>query len=225
MYIHIRVSVCTCVCVNTQNLKIKELQTFPQHKCPVSHHDALCLLLCVASLQPFRSPLLRQYIISCLLNTWRQSQWGNYRGHGHVCTQPPLTDCTSFGVEGRPCCCKGRRPRGSGADWWLAPDMSNMIQQMSLSTGLIKAGICCCCFIRHRTWSCARAWDEGGLSCALNHKGSGIREWGNSHKPTAPAMTCLPLKTGTDSEATLRNLIRKRAAWRNLMSFSKHTVL
>lgn len=137
-----------------------------------------CTLCGFPASHPSRSPLLRQYIISCLLNTWRQSQWGNDRGHGHVCTQPPLTDCTSFGVEKRPCCCKGRRQGRSSADWWSAPDMSNMIQQMSLSTGLIKAGICCCCFIRHRTWSCARAWDEGGLSCALNHKGSGICEWG-----------------------------------------------
>lgn len=192
--------------------------SWAQVSCEPPQRTVLPTLCSFLAPQPLRSPLLRQYIISCLLNTWRQSQWGNYRGHGHVCTQPPLTDCTSFGVERRPCCCKGRRLGGNGADWWLAPDMSNMIQQMSLSTGLIKAGICCCCFIRHRTWSCARAWDEGGLSCALNHKGSGIREWGNSQKPTAPAMTCLPLKTGRDSEGKLKktspccsNLIRKKS--------------
>lgn len=63
--------------------------------------------------QPLPSPLLRQCIISCLLNTWRQSQWGNYWGHSHVCTQPSLTDCTSFRVEKRLCCCKGRSGEGA----------------------------------------------------------------------------------------------------------------
>lgn len=187
--------------------------------------NLLCTLCSFLVSQPLSTPLLRQYIISCLLNTWRQSRRGNYWGHGYVCTQPPLTDCTSFGVGRRPCCCKGRRQGGSGADWWLAPDMSNLIQQMSLSAGLIKAGICCCYFIRHRTWSRARARDEGGLSCALNHKGSGIYELGNSHKPT-PAMTCLPPKTGKYSAASLRKnfLVKKNiyTAGRNLMFFPDH---
>lgn len=57
---------------------------------------------------PLPSPLLRQYIISCLPNTWRQSQQGNYWGHSHVCTQPSLTHRTSFRRVKRPCCCKGR---------------------------------------------------------------------------------------------------------------------
>lgn len=133
---------------------------------------------------PLPSPLLRQYIISCLLNTWRQSQRGNYWGHSDVCTQPSLTHRTSFRAEKRPCCCKGRR-RERGLDWWSDPDMSNMIQQMSLSLKLIKPGICFCFFIRHWTWLCARAWDEGGLSPTLNCKGAGIHERGthtNTHK-------------------------------------------
>lgn len=164
---------------------------------------------------PLPSPLLRQYIISCLLNTWRQSQRGNYWGHSHVCTQPSLTHRTSFRTEKRPCCYKGRR-RGSDVDWWSAPDLSNMIQQMSLSPELIKPGICCCFFIRHWTWRCARTKDEGGLSPTLNHKDAGIHERG-THTNTQPAMTCLlpkPQKTGKDFEVSrsqksllLRNLI------------------
>ncbi len=48
-----------------------------------------------------------------------------------------------------------------------------MIQQMSLSLELIKPGICCGFLIRHRTWSCARTQDEGGLSPTLNCIGAG----------------------------------------------------
>lgn len=109
-------------------------------------------------LHPLPSPLLRQYIISCLLNTWRQSQQGNYWEHSHVCTQPSLTHRTSFRAEKRPCCCKGRRKECS-LDWWSAPDMSNMIQQMSLSLELIKAGICRCFF--YQVWDLEQSQDLG----------------------------------------------------------------
>lgn len=85
------------------------------------------------------SGLPRQYLINCLLNTWRQSQRGNYRGHNHVCMQPSLTDHTSFTAEKRPCC----KARG-----WSATHTSNMTQQMSQSLRLIKPGICCWFFIR-----------------------------------------------------------------------------
>lgn len=74
---------------------------------------------------PLPSPLLRQCIISCLLNTWRQSQWGNYWGHSHVCTQPSLTDCTSFRVEKRLCCCKGRSGLMIGP-WHVKYDTTNV---------------------------------------------------------------------------------------------------
>lgn len=152
---------------------------------PSTYHSAQCCAQpCSFSVpHPLPSLLLRQYIISCLLNTWRQSQRGNYWGHSHVCTQPSLTDRTSFRAEKRPCCCKGRR-RESSVDWWSAPNMSNMIQQMSLSQELIKPGICRCFFIRHRTWRCAKTSDEGGLSPTLNHKGAGIQARGthtNTH--------------------------------------------
>lgn len=61
--------------------------------------------------------------------------------------------------------------------WWSAHDVSNMIQQTSLSRELIKLGICCCFFIRHETWSCAST---------LNRKDAGIyeRQSENSHKHT-----------------------------------------
>lgn len=67
-----------------------------------------------------------------------------------------------------------------------AHDVSDMIQQTSLSSELIKPGICCCFFIRHQTWSYARTKDEGGLSSTLNHKDVGIyeRQIENSHKHT-----------------------------------------
>lgn len=97
---------------------------------------------------PLPSPLLRQYIISCLLNTWRQSQQGNYWGHSHVCTQPSLTHRTSFRRVKRPCCCK-RRTREQQHGLVISPwHVTEMIQQMSLRLELIKPGICCCFFIR-----------------------------------------------------------------------------
>lgn len=51
---------------------------------------------------------LRQYIINCLLNTWRRSQRGNC---GHVCTQPPLTHRTSFRVREKMVLSYGERKR------------------------------------------------------------------------------------------------------------------
>lgn len=78
---------------------------------------------------PLPSPLLRQYIISCLLNTWRQSQRGNYWGHSHVCTQPSLTHRTSFRAEKRPCCCKGREREQRGSvisRWHVKYDTTNV---------------------------------------------------------------------------------------------------
>lgn len=127
---------------------------------------SLCITL-------FSFLLLRQQLISCLLNTWRQSQQGNYWGHSRVCTQPSLTHCTSFRAQKRPCCFKGSG-RESSVDWWSTLDMSNKEQQMSLE--LIKPGICHCFFIMIRTWSSARVKNEEGLSPILIHEGTGIRE-------------------------------------------------
>lgn len=153
--------------------------SFFLHHMPSSCHSAQwCAQPCSLSLpHPLPSLLFRQYIIRCLLNTWRQSQWGNYWGHSHVCTQLSLTDHTCIRAEEMPCCCKGRR-RERSVDWWSALSMSNMIQQMSLTQELIKPGICCCFFIWNQTWSCAQAEHERGLSPAFNHKDAGIHEMG-----------------------------------------------
>lgn len=180
---------------------------FPGHCIPISSASFCipcqwCAQPCSLSLpHPLPSLRLRQYFIRCLLNTWRQSQWGNDWGPCHVCTLLSLTDHTSIKAEEMPCCCKGRW-RERSVDWWSAPNMSNMIQQMSLTLELIKSGICCCFFIWNQTWSCAQAEHEGGLSPTLNHKDAGIHEMG-THTHTQPAMTCLLHQTlKTDFEET-----------------------
>lgn len=78
---------------------------------------------------PLPSSTLRKPIISCLLNTWRQTQRGNYWGHSHVCTQPSLTHRTSFRAENGPVVVRREKEQQWGPrinPWHVKCDTTNV---------------------------------------------------------------------------------------------------